>query len=323
MSHIVAGAADEKADAQPLNEEGAAAAGGQQQARGRPSRMRRTTIRMAGAEISLSEADDDETFELDTRRPRRKKLRAGYEHSVPVHALDLLDTELCIQCDPLPLYVRSVNLQFDVYEYYAYCSGERSGGGGGGAFDITPHPSEEHDYSSLVALPNVHPVVPGYRGRGRPPLHLKRQHWGARGARVPATTSAYRKRDPLSRTPRGGVPVPPGTIVGTLSSPSATASADGVSPLALAADANAKPAGAEEATATAVRGVRLAPLSSVLPLLGLMRKKRGRKPKDPSRLAARLLHDALIGRFSLAFLSSECVFLSELRCICISIQCCT
>lgn len=39
--------------------------------------MRRKTLRMAGAELSLSDADDDETFELDAHRPRRKKLRAG------------------------------------------------------------------------------------------------------------------------------------------------------------------------------------------------------------------------------------------------------
>ena len=155
-----------------------------------------------------------------------------------------------------------------------------------------------------MALPNVHPVVPGYRGRGRPPLHLKRQHWGARSARPPVPSSAYRKRDPLAggRTPIA--PVPPGTIVGTLSSPST----DGATPLALAPDAERKSAGAEEATATRADGLRLAPLSSVLPLLGLMRKKRGRKPKDPSRLAARLLHDALIGRFSLAFFIERVCF---------------
>lgn len=179
-------------------------------------------------------------------------------------------------------------------------SNERAGGRSGaatGTFDITPHPCEEHDYSSLVALPNVQPVVPGYRGRGRPPLHLKRQHWSTRtgtgtgGSRTPA----HKKREPAGTpTPSVAVTVAPGTIVGTLPSPST--SADGAAATPNGTDAAAKKADEAAAAGGESAGRPMAPLSSVLPLLGLMRKKRGRKPKDPSRLAARLLHDALIGR---------------------------
>lgn len=179
-----------------------------------------------------------------------------------------------------------------------YSSYERSSSGarsGSGAFDITPHPSEEHDYSSLVALPNVHPALPGYRGRGRPPLHLKRQHWSARAsaARAPPAQKLKQQKRELVGAPGVAVAVAPGTIVGTLPSPSTAA--DGTPATgANAADAKTPDEAAARATA---------PLSAMLPLLGLMRKKRGRKPKDPSRLAARLLHDALIG------ISSASVFI--------------
>ena len=116
--HIVAGAADEKAsggggaDPQKEKEKEEGAPGGQQQKqqRGRPSRMRRTTMRMAGAEISLSEADDDETFELDARRPRRKKLRAGYEHEyTPLSTYCTLNSayNLIPVPIPIPLYEKS------------------------------------------------------------------------------------------------------------------------------------------------------------------------------------------------------------------------